>query len=152
MVGEQEADVLKIHIENYLFPAVPADATAHVSNPPPSGGSGVSLEETKKTSQIRITRKKIITAGETASPVAANVSTVSTALEIVVVTSAHTIVSPFPVPKRRKLMPSLSTFQATKAARALHADGSGSSMPLTSSEIVYSAAGGQSISLADLIS
>ncbi|MFS7943744.1 hypothetical protein Hanom_Chr06g00503821 [Helianthus anomalus] len=56
-------------------------------------------------------------------------------------------------------MPSLSTFQATKAAQALHADslaegqdGSGSSMPLTSGEIVYSAAGGQSVSLADLIS
>ncbi|MFS7929956.1 hypothetical protein Hanom_Chr04g00338481 [Helianthus anomalus] len=54
-------------------------------------------------------------------------------------------------------MPSLSTFQATKATQLLHADSlaeaeveSGSSMPLTSGNIVTSAAGGQSIPLADL--
>ncbi|KAM0055321.1 hypothetical protein Hdeb2414_s0006g00204781 [Helianthus debilis subsp. tardiflorus] len=154
VVGEQAPDVLKIYIKNFLLAAVLADTTAHVSNPPPSEGSGVSLEETKKPSRIRITWKKIITAGTTALPVATNVTT---APEIVVVTSAPAIVSPRPVPKRRKLLPSLSTFQATKAAQALHADsiaegqgGSGYSMPLTSGDIVSSAAGGQSVSLADL--
>ncbi|KAJ0520241.1 hypothetical protein HanIR_Chr10g0457211 [Helianthus annuus] len=157
VVGEQEPDVLKIHIEQFLLPTVPTDATAQVSNPPPpSGGNGVSLEETKKPSRIRITEKKIITAGEIASPVAANVST---APEIVVVTSAPIMVSPRPAPKKRRITPSLSTFQATKAAQALHADylaesqgGSGSFMPLTSGEIFSSATGGQSVSLADLIS
>ncbi|MFS7943745.1 hypothetical protein Hanom_Chr06g00503831 [Helianthus anomalus] len=48
VVGEQEADVLKIHIENYLFPVVPPDATAHVSNPPPSGGSGFLLKRRRR--------------------------------------------------------------------------------------------------------
>ncbi|MFS7960188.1 hypothetical protein Hanom_Chr08g00700251 [Helianthus anomalus] len=79
--------------------------------------------------------------------------------ESVVVTSAPNVVSPRPVPKRRKIMPSLSTFQANKGAQPLHADSlseaqveSGSSMPLTSEEIVTSSAGGQSVPLADLIS
>ncbi|KAM0050529.1 hypothetical protein Hdeb2414_s0008g00298591 [Helianthus debilis subsp. tardiflorus] len=145
-VGEQEPDVLQIHIEQFLLPAIPADVIAQVSNPPPSGGSGVYLEETKKPSRIRITGKKIITAGVTASPVSANVST---APEVVFVTSAPAMVSPRPTPKRHRITRSLSTFQATKAAQALHADslagsqgGSGSSMPLTSGEIVSSAAGG----------
>ncbi|MFS8021915.1 hypothetical protein Hanom_Chr16g01433121 [Helianthus anomalus] len=66
-VGEQESDVLNIHIDQFLLPVVPADATAYVSDPPPNGGSGVSLEEVKKPSRVRITRKKIITAvGSTA--------------------------------------------------------------------------------------
>ncbi|MFS7958471.1 hypothetical protein Hanom_Chr07g00678941 [Helianthus anomalus] len=39
VVGEQEADVLKIHMEQFLLPAVVASSTAQVFNPPPSGGS-----------------------------------------------------------------------------------------------------------------
>ncbi|MFS7904558.1 hypothetical protein Hanom_Chr01g00037511 [Helianthus anomalus] len=30
-VGEQESDVLKIHIDQFLLPVVPADLTAYVS-------------------------------------------------------------------------------------------------------------------------
>ncbi|KAF5785045.1 hypothetical protein HanXRQr2_Chr10g0423991 [Helianthus annuus] len=45
VVGEQEPDVLKIHIEQFLLPAVPADATAQVSNPPPPArGAGFLLK------------------------------------------------------------------------------------------------------------
>ncbi|MFS7944150.1 hypothetical protein Hanom_Chr06g00508691 [Helianthus anomalus] len=91
----------------------------------------------------------------TVSPVATSVSITP---EDTVDTSAPAIVSPG-APKRLRMMPSLSTFQATKAAQLLHADSlaeaqveSGSSMPLTSREIVVSAAGGQSVSLADMIS
>ncbi|KAJ0681998.1 hypothetical protein HanPI659440_Chr16g0642411 [Helianthus annuus] len=62
-VGEQEPDVLKIQLHQFLLPAVQADLTAFVSQPPPSGGSDASLEGTKKPSRIRITGKKIITAG-----------------------------------------------------------------------------------------
>ncbi|MFS8021916.1 hypothetical protein Hanom_Chr16g01433131 [Helianthus anomalus] len=70
------------------------------------------------------------------------------------------MVSPRPAPKRRRVTPYLSTFQATKAAQrytlvnsfAEGQGGSRSSMPLTSGEIVSSAAGGQSDSLANLIS
>ncbi|KAJ0796050.1 hypothetical protein HanPI659440_Chr04g0157681 [Helianthus annuus] len=156
VVGEQEADVLKIHLEQFLLLAVPTDATAQVSNPPPSGGSGGYLEETKKPTRIKVTVKKADTVGTTTSLVAASVSTTA---EDVAVTSAPAMVSPRPVLKRQKIMLYLSTFQATKAAQALHAGscteaqaGSGSSMPLTSRDIVSSAAGGQSVPLADLIS
>ncbi|KAJ0680649.1 hypothetical protein HanPI659440_Chr16g0626591 [Helianthus annuus] len=113
VVREQEADVLKIHIEHFLLPATPAGSSAQVPNPPPSGGSGVSLEGTKKTSRIRITGKKIVTLEVTDSPVAASVPA---APEGLVVTSAPAVVSPHPAPKRRRVMPSLSTFQATRTA------------------------------------
>ncbi|KAJ0956724.1 hypothetical protein HanPSC8_Chr01g0018881 [Helianthus annuus] len=46
VVGEQEADVLKIRIEHFLLPAIPAGSSSQVVIPPPSGGSGVSLEGT----------------------------------------------------------------------------------------------------------
>ncbi|MFS8034113.1 hypothetical protein Hanom_Chr17g01577401 [Helianthus anomalus] len=108
---------------------------------------GVSLEETKKPSRIRVTVKKVDTAGTTASPVATSVSTTS---GDVVATSAPAMVSLRPVPKSRKIMPSFSTFQADSLAEAQVE--SGSSIPLTYGEIVSSAASGQSVPLADLIS
>ncbi|KAF5809720.1 hypothetical protein HanRHA438_Chr04g0170831 [Helianthus annuus] len=156
-VGEQLPDVLKIHIEQFLLPAVPADITGYVSQPPPSGGSSASLEGTKKTYRIRITGKKIITAGATASPAAVRIFA---APEGATVTYAPTgLVSPKQAPKRRRMMPPLTAFQAIKAAHALPVGsfaeaqvGGGSSMPLSSVEIVPSAAGGQSLPLADLIS
>ncbi|KAJ0663112.1 hypothetical protein HanLR1_Chr13g0477651 [Helianthus annuus] len=85
---------------------------------------------------------------------------ISAAPEVVAGTSAPTsLVSPQHAPKRRKMMPPLTAFQAIKAAHALPAGsfaeaqvGGGSSMPLSSGEIVPPAAGGQSHPLADLIS
>ncbi|KAJ0497085.1 hypothetical protein HanHA89_Chr13g0507491 [Helianthus annuus] len=156
-VGEQEPDVLTIHIDQFLLLAVPVDLTAYVSQPPPSRGSGASLEGTQKPSRIKITGKKIITAGATASPMAVSISA---APEGVAGTSAPTsLVSPQHAPKRRKMMPPLTAFQAIKAAHALPAGsfaeaqvGGGSSMPLSSGEIVPPAASGQSHPLADLIS
>ncbi|KAM0036835.1 hypothetical protein Hdeb2414_s0014g00431021 [Helianthus debilis subsp. tardiflorus] len=152
MVGEQEAVVLKIYIEHFLLPAIPAGSSAQVANLPPSSGSGVFLEGTKKMSRIRITGKKIVTTEATASPVAASVPA---APEGVVVTSAPAIVSPSPAPKWRRVVPSLSTFQATKTAQLLHADTLAgvqiewrSSTPLTSGETSTFAPGSQSISLA----
>ncbi|KAF5804791.1 hypothetical protein HanRHA438_Chr05g0211161 [Helianthus annuus] len=87
-------------------------------------------------------------------------ASISATPEGVAVTSALAIlVSPTHAPKRRRMMPPLTTFQGTKAAQALMLVSlveaqveSGSSMPLTSGEIVPSAAGGQSIPLEDLIS
>ncbi|MFS7978534.1 hypothetical protein Hanom_Chr10g00916591 [Helianthus anomalus] len=38
VLGEQEPDVLKIHLEQFLLPVVPADPTAYISQPPPSRG------------------------------------------------------------------------------------------------------------------
>ncbi|KAJ0717227.1 hypothetical protein HanPI659440_Chr13g0521221 [Helianthus annuus] len=43
VIGEQEPGVLRIHIEQFLLPALPADPNAYMSQPPPSGGSGVSI-------------------------------------------------------------------------------------------------------------
>ncbi|MFS7939514.1 hypothetical protein Hanom_Chr05g00452671 [Helianthus anomalus] len=36
VLGEQEPDVLKIHLEQFLLPAVPADPTVYISQPPPA--------------------------------------------------------------------------------------------------------------------
>ncbi|MFS7964604.1 hypothetical protein Hanom_Chr08g00752301 [Helianthus anomalus] len=36
VIGEQEPDVLKIHLEQFLLPAVSADPTAYISRPPPA--------------------------------------------------------------------------------------------------------------------
>ncbi|KAJ0902759.1 hypothetical protein HanPSC8_Chr08g0340911 [Helianthus annuus] len=156
-IGEQEPDVLKINIEQFLLPAVPADANAYVSQPPPSGGSSVSLAETKKPSRIKITGKKIIIAGATVSPVMASISV--TPKGAAITSAPASLVSPQHAPKRRRMMPPLTPFQPTKTAQTLHAGSfaeaqveSGSSMPLTTGEIVPSAAGGQSVPLADLIS
>ncbi|MFS7997093.1 hypothetical protein Hanom_Chr12g01137681 [Helianthus anomalus] len=74
-VGDQDPDVLKIHIDRFLLPVMPADFTAYVSQPPPSRGGGASIEGTKKPYRIRIPGKKIITAGATASPAAVSIST-----------------------------------------------------------------------------
>ncbi|MFS7961149.1 hypothetical protein Hanom_Chr08g00711411 [Helianthus anomalus] len=156
-IGEQEPDVLRIRLKQFLLPAVPADPNAYVSQPHPSGGRSVCIAETKKPSRIKITGRKVITAGATTSPVAVSISA---ALEGATVTSAPTsLVSPKHAPKRRRMMPPLTAFQAIKGAHALPAGsfsetqvGGGSSMPLSSGEIVSSAAGGQSLPLADLIS
>ncbi|MFS8028687.1 hypothetical protein Hanom_Chr16g01513341 [Helianthus anomalus] len=37
-LNEQEPDVLKIHLEQFLLPAVPADPTAYITVPPPAKG------------------------------------------------------------------------------------------------------------------
>ncbi|MFS7921711.1 hypothetical protein Hanom_Chr03g00240121 [Helianthus anomalus] len=95
--------------------------------------------------------------GATTSPVTVNISA---APEGAAVTSTPTsLVSPQHAPKWRRMMPPLTAFQATKATHTLHAGSfveaqveGGSSMSLSSSQFVPSAAGGQSVPLADLIS
>ncbi|MFS8021904.1 hypothetical protein Hanom_Chr16g01432971 [Helianthus anomalus] len=47
MIGEQEPDVLKIHLEQFLLPVVSANPAAYVSHPSPSGVSSVSAAEAK---------------------------------------------------------------------------------------------------------
>ncbi|MFS7920496.1 hypothetical protein Hanom_Chr03g00225571 [Helianthus anomalus] len=160
-IGEHELDVLRIHLEQFLLPTVPADPNAYVSQPPPSGGGGgggggVFIVETKKPSRIKISERKVITAGTTTSPATVSISAAPGS----VVTSASTsLVSPQRALKKRRMMPPLTAFQAIKVAHALPAGSfveaqvkGVSSMPLSSGEIVSSAAGGQSLPLADLIS
>ncbi|KAF5773122.1 hypothetical protein HanXRQr2_Chr13g0585151 [Helianthus annuus] len=121
-----------------------------MSQPPPSGGSSVSIAETKKPTRVKITGRKVITAGATTSPVAVSISL---APEGTTAVSAPTsLVSPPRAQKKRRIMPPLTSFQVIKAAHALPAGsiaetqvGGGSS-----GAIVSSAAGGPSLS--DLIS
>ncbi|MFS7949603.1 hypothetical protein Hanom_Chr06g00573541 [Helianthus anomalus] len=63
VIGEQEPDVLKIHLEQFLLPVVPAYPTAYVSQPSPSGGSSVSVVEPKKTIRVRVTGRKYMATG-----------------------------------------------------------------------------------------
>ncbi|MFS7922276.1 hypothetical protein Hanom_Chr03g00247201 [Helianthus anomalus] len=48
VIGEQEPNVLKVHLDQFLLPAVLADPSAYISQPPPNGGSNASVAETKK--------------------------------------------------------------------------------------------------------
>ncbi|KAM0027465.1 hypothetical protein Hdeb2414_s0019g00540541 [Helianthus debilis subsp. tardiflorus] len=68
VLGEQEPDVLKIHLEQFLLPAVPADPTVYISLPPPSRGSNVAAIE-KKPTRIKVTRRKYMAAGAASSSV-----------------------------------------------------------------------------------
>ncbi|KAJ0520612.1 hypothetical protein HanIR_Chr10g0461331 [Helianthus annuus] len=70
VIGEQEPDVLRIHLKQFMLPAIPADPSAYVSQPHPGGGSIVSVAETKKPTRVKITGRKVMTAGATTSPVA----------------------------------------------------------------------------------
>ncbi|KAF5808891.1 hypothetical protein HanXRQr2_Chr04g0150691 [Helianthus annuus] len=156
VVGEHEASVQKIHIEHFLLTAILRIPLIKLLVLPPSSGCEASLGGTKKASRIRITGKKSTTSEVTTSPEAAGELT---APEGATVTSAPAIVSPRPAPKRRRTITFLSTFQTTKTAQLLHTDTiaeaqveGGSSLPLTSGEIATSAIGGQSVSLAELIS
>ncbi|MFS7935020.1 hypothetical protein Hanom_Chr05g00398471 [Helianthus anomalus] len=155
VIGEQEPDVLKIHLEQFLLPAMPADPTTYISQPPPSGGSGVSAAKTKKPTRVKITRRKVMTAGATTAPVAVSISVV---LEGATAVSAPTsVVSPPRAQKKHMILPSLNSFQAIEATHALPAGSFAeaqvegvSSVPLTTGDAMSSAAGGPSLS--DLIS
>ncbi|MFS7945189.1 hypothetical protein Hanom_Chr06g00521231 [Helianthus anomalus] len=37
VIGEQEPNVLKIHLEQLLLPSMPVDPTAYISQTPPAG-------------------------------------------------------------------------------------------------------------------
>ncbi|MFS7975375.1 hypothetical protein Hanom_Chr10g00879851 [Helianthus anomalus] len=155
VIGEQEPDVLKIHLEQFLLPAVPADPTAYISQPPPNGGSSVSAVETKKTTRVKITGRKVIITGASTAPVAVSISV---APEGATAFSAPTsVVSPPRAQKKRRILPPLTSFPAIKAAHALPAGSFAeaqvegvSSVRLTTGDVMFSAAGGPSLS--DLIS
>ncbi|MFS7903508.1 hypothetical protein Hanom_Chr01g00024851 [Helianthus anomalus] len=68
VIGEQEPDVLKIHMEHFLLPSVSADPAVYISQPPPSGGSNVVATE-KILTRIRVTGRKYMAAGAASSSV-----------------------------------------------------------------------------------
>ncbi|KAM0031774.1 hypothetical protein Hdeb2414_s0017g00512881 [Helianthus debilis subsp. tardiflorus] len=68
VLGEQEPDVLKIHLEQFLLLALSADPAAYITVPPPSGGGNVATLE-KKPARVKITGRKYMAAGVGASSV-----------------------------------------------------------------------------------
>ncbi|MFS7919557.1 hypothetical protein Hanom_Chr03g00214031 [Helianthus anomalus] len=74
VIGEQDPDVLKIHLEQFLLPAVPADPATYISQPPPSGGGSVSTAEAKKPIRVKVTGRKYMAAGAAASAVTVGIS------------------------------------------------------------------------------
>ncbi|KAJ0541885.1 hypothetical protein HanHA89_Chr09g0333661 [Helianthus annuus] len=108
VLGEQEPDVLKIHSEQFLLPAVPTDPTAYITVPPPSGGRNVVAIE-KKPIKVKITGRKYIAVGTDASLVSMTTSTGGVA----------ELSSPTHVSKKRKVVPALTAFEAIQAAHII---------------------------------
>ncbi|KAF5757447.1 hypothetical protein HanXRQr2_Chr17g0826801 [Helianthus annuus] len=110
VLSEKEPDVLKIHLEQFLLPAVPADPAAYVTISPPSGGGSVVAIE-KKPVKLKITGRKYLATG-------AGVSSMSVTTPA---GSAAELTSPTHVSKKRKtvIVPTLTTFEAMQAAYAL---------------------------------
>ncbi|MFS7901573.1 hypothetical protein Hanom_Chr01g00001281 [Helianthus anomalus] len=112
VIREQEPDVLKIHLEQFLLPVAPADPAAYVSQPSPSGGSSVSAAEAKKRIRVRVTGRKYMATGAATS---ALTSGVSVPARSVFVTAAE-LANPTPVSKKQKVVPALTAFEAIQAA------------------------------------
>ncbi|MFS7902207.1 hypothetical protein Hanom_Chr01g00008581 [Helianthus anomalus] len=70
----KEPDVLKIHLEQFLLPAVPANPTAYIIVPSPSGGKNVDSIE-KKPIKVKIIGRKYMAVGTGASSVSMTTST-----------------------------------------------------------------------------
>ncbi|KAJ0648391.1 hypothetical protein HanOQP8_Chr15g0569681 [Helianthus annuus] len=98
VIGEQEPDVLKIHLKQFLLPSLPADPAAYISQPPPSGGSNVSAAETKKPIRMKITRRKYMAAGAATPTVGVSVPTGNVAF------TAAELASPTRCPKNARLL------------------------------------------------
>ncbi|KAJ0548815.1 hypothetical protein HanPI659440_Chr08g0312911 [Helianthus annuus] len=112
--GEQEPDVLKIHLEQFLLPAVSAYPAVYICQPPPSGGSNVATIE-KKLIRVKVTGRKYMAVGAATSSVGVTTPAGSAS------TTAAELTSPTPVSKKRKTftVPALTAIEAMQAAYAL---------------------------------
>ncbi|MFS8007772.1 hypothetical protein Hanom_Chr14g01264971 [Helianthus anomalus] len=115
----------------------------------------MSAVETKKPTRVKITGRKVMTAGATTTPVAVSISVAPEGATTV--SAPADVASPPRAQKKHTILPLLTSFQAIKAAHAIpvgsftKAQVKGvSSVPLTTRDVVYSTAGGSS--LPDLIS
>ncbi|KAJ0444453.1 hypothetical protein HanIR_Chr16g0832011 [Helianthus annuus] len=152
VLGEQEPDVLQVHLEQFLLPAVPADPAVYISQPPPSGGSSVAVPERKPT-RIKVTGRKYMAAG------VSNSSTIMTGPVKGAGSTSTELTSPTHVSKKRKTLnvPALTAFEAMQAAYAPPLGATGgiqvenvTPIPLSSVGVTPSTAGGTG--LLDLIS
>ncbi|MFS7956044.1 hypothetical protein Hanom_Chr07g00649911 [Helianthus anomalus] len=110
---DQEPDVLKIHLEQFLLPALPTDPAVYLSPLSFTGGSCVAAPE-KKPTRVKITGRKYIATSATPSSAGGAIFTrgdTSTTTEVT---------SPTHVMKKRKFVaPTLTAFEAVQAAYAL---------------------------------
>ncbi|KAJ0539783.1 hypothetical protein HanHA300_Chr08g0290381 [Helianthus annuus] len=113
VLEEQEPDVLKVHLEQFLLPAVSADPAVYISQPPHSGGSSVAVLE-KKPTRIKVTGRKYMAAGVATS------FTGGTASARGATPAATELTSSTHVSKKRKTftVPTLTAFEAMQAAYA----------------------------------
>ncbi|KAJ0733258.1 hypothetical protein HanPI659440_Chr11g0406331 [Helianthus annuus] len=113
VLDEGEPDVLRVHLEQFLLPAIPADPTAYVT--PLSGVAitAVSVSE-KKPARIKLTGKKH-TAIHGGVPSVEETSSVGRDVPLVT-----DLTSPSRASKKRKtfVVPTLSAFEAVQAACA----------------------------------
>ncbi|MFS7917628.1 hypothetical protein Hanom_Chr03g00191331 [Helianthus anomalus] len=151
VTGEQETDILKIHLEQFLLPVVPADPSAYISQSPPSGGSSVSAAEARKPIRVKVTGRKYMAAGATTSAVAISASVPEGG--VAVTSAAAELVSPTRALKKHWVF-SLDCFSSDSNRPCLThwcpiaevlVEGV-TSMPLTSVDVVPSAASEPSIS------
>ncbi|KAJ0764216.1 hypothetical protein HanPI659440_Chr08g0289651 [Helianthus annuus] len=142
VIGEQEPDVLKVHLEQFLLPAVPANPAVYISQPPPSGGSSVTVPE-KKPTRIKVTGRKYMAVGVATS------STGGTAPARGAIPATVELTSPTHVSKKCKTstVPTLTAFEAMQAAYAPPLGTTGgvqvesvTPIPLTSVGVMSSAA------------
>ncbi|MFS7978670.1 hypothetical protein Hanom_Chr10g00918201 [Helianthus anomalus] len=145
VLGEQEPDVLNIHLEQVFLPAVSADPAVYISQPPPSGGSNVAALE-KKPTRIKVTGRRYMATGGATSSVGVTAPARSATVTVADLTS------PTRVSKKRKTFtgPALTAFEAMQAAYALplagvQVEGVSSSL-LTSVDTMPSATSGPSLS------
>ncbi|MFS7918287.1 hypothetical protein Hanom_Chr03g00199211 [Helianthus anomalus] len=138
-------DVLKIHLGQFLLPAVPADPSGYISKPPPSGGSS-SAVPAKKLTCVKITERKYM---------AASAATPSAGVTVFVIGAAAEVTSPTHVSKKRKtfVVPTLTAFEAMQDPASwyvsLSADVGVTPTSLASAGVTSPAVGGTDLS--DLI-
>ncbi|KAJ0607799.1 hypothetical protein HanLR1_Chr03g0094311 [Helianthus annuus] len=114
VLDEQEPDVLKVHLEQFLLPVVPVDPVVYVSPLSLSGGSSVAAPE-KKPTRVKVTGRKYMAAG------AATSSAGGTAFTRGDASATAEMTSPTHVAKKRKtfVAPTLTAFEAVQAVYAL---------------------------------
>ncbi|KAF5769916.1 hypothetical protein HanXRQr2_Chr14g0653711 [Helianthus annuus] len=112
-LDEGEPDVLRVHLEQFILPAVPADPTAYVTQLSSVATTAVSVSE-KKPTRIKLTGKKH-TAIHGGVPSVEETSSVGRDIPLVT-----DLTSPGRAFKKRKtfVVPTLSAFEAVQAACA----------------------------------
>ncbi|MFS7986078.1 hypothetical protein Hanom_Chr11g01006181 [Helianthus anomalus] len=74
VIGEQEPDLLKVHLDQFLLSVVPADPFAYISQPHPSGGSNMLMfQKRKKPIWVKATGRKYMAAEVATSQVAGSI-------------------------------------------------------------------------------